>query len=87
MTDTPLTRGVRALMLSQSGVDDFEVLDVAMQEGLLDGVRAVLAANRKPDDAMIATGKAALLQSHGRSTDIDLIVIWERMIDAAISQG
>jgi len=42
MTDTPLIRAARALMLSQSGVDDFDALDPEMQAGLLDDVRAVL---------------------------------------------
>jgi len=42
MTDTPLHRAARALMKSQSGVDDFDALDDEMQQGLLDDVRAVL---------------------------------------------
>ena len=42
MTDAPLHRAARALMKSQSGVDDFDALDDEMQKGLLDDVRAVV---------------------------------------------
>lgn len=48
MTDTPLTRAARALVLSQSGVDDFDALDEEMQQGLVEDVKAVLGAFREP---------------------------------------
>jgi len=53
MTETPLHRAARALMKSQSGVDDFDALDDEMQKGLLDDVRAVLSAMREPNEVMI----------------------------------
>ena len=80
MTDTPLRRAARALMKSQSGVDDFDALDDEMQASLLDDVRAVLGQLREPSEAMIACG------AQNEGSEVGAVIAWQDMIDAALSE-
>ena len=87
MIDTPLQRAARALMKSQSGVDDFDALDDEMQKGLLDDVRAVLEALREPSKAMIVEGVAERHeQGVPEAWSLATENIWRAMIDAALSE-
>ena len=79
MTDTPLHRAARALMKSQSGVDDFDALDDEMQAGLLDDVRAVLQAVWEPSDAMINAARDVVTINHPAD-------VWPAMVDAALAE-
>jgi len=88
MTDTPLHRAARALMKSQSGVDDFEALDDEMQAGLLDDVRAVLEAVKEPSKRMQSDGAFRIFRGE-RITEDDLSIArhaWRAMIDATLSE-
>jgi len=78
LTETPLYRAARALMKSQSGVDDFDALDDEMQKGLLDDVRAVLAAVREPSEAMWDAGFEIYPKYQEEH--------WQAMIDAALAE-
>lgn len=80
MTDTPLRRAARALMLSQSGVDDFDALDPEMQAQVLKDVAAVLQACWEPSDAMILAAQDVATINHPAD-------VWPAMIDAAIAEG
>lgn len=83
MTDTPLRRIARALVKSQSGVDDFDALDAEMQDSLLRDARAVLEAIREPSEAIMDAGADVIgstLALH------DGPEIWRAMIDAALSE-
>ena len=79
MTDTPLHRAARALMKSQSGVDDFDALDDEMQASLLDDVRAVVQALWEPSDAMIAAAQDNVTINHPAD-------VWPAMVDAALAE-
>jgi hypothetical protein len=86
MTDIPLIRAVQAFMLRQSGADDFDALDVETQESLLEAVKAAALAMRKPSDAMIRAGLTLELAGGRRMTELEAMLVWERMLDAALSE-
>jgi len=84
MTDAPLDRAARALMKSQSGVDGLESLPNELQEGLLNDVRATLLATRKPSEAMIRAALTVELPGNHQLAELEAVLIWERMVDAAV---
>jgi len=89
MTDTPLHRAARALMKSQSGVDDFDALDDEMQASLLDDVRAVLEALREPSPLMLTSAAytlAGVTKEANEANEQEAWRIFRRMIDAALSE-
>jgi hypothetical protein len=57
MTDTPLIRAARALSKHQSGVDDFDSLDEALQDALIEGLRVVLGAVRVSSEGSVRAGE------------------------------
>jgi len=81
MTDTPLHRAARALMKSQSGVDDFDALDDEMQAGLIEDVKAVLDELFEPSDQMILVGVGELSDNPDPKEAIKRA--WQEMLKAA----
>lgn len=90
---TPLDRAARALCVAQSGCDDYDALDEAMQATLKENVTAVLRAVREPSERMSDAGayegewsdtvwdekpEARRAYSEG---------VWQVMIDTAIEEG
>ena len=92
MTDTPLHRAARALMKSQSGVDDLDALDDEMQKGLLDDVRARIRALMENVTARIAAGPN--VEKNGDDAEQIRLVeialskdaVMAAMLDAALSE-
>lgn len=77
MTDTPLRRAARALAKHQSGVDDFDSLDEALQDALIEEVRVVLREVREPSVEM---KHASDRIAHARDEEI-----WQAMIDELVA--
>jgi len=78
MTDTPLMRAARALVLKESGTDSFDGLEPELQEQVIESVKVVLEAVREPSEAMRA---AASRIPHARDAEI-----FQAMIDEALSE-
>jgi len=90
MTDTPLRRAALALMQSRGGVGEFDGLDEKTRNGLLQDVRAVLAAVREPSQLMVEAGAEIVKNVHVEESDeafaSDAVNTWRYMIDAALSE-
>ena len=77
---TPITRAARALAKQQSGTDDYDALDPALQDALKDEVRAVLGAVREPSEGMADAGYVHYNEDEGPWR------VFEAMIDAALTE-
>lgn len=74
-----IDRAARALVLAESGGDDFDAFDAEMQDTIRANVRAVLAAIREPTESMVI---AAQLGDAWAMDDPE--GMWREMIDAAL---
>lgn len=90
MADTPMVRAARALVLSQSGSDDFDRLDGNTQANVIENVRAVVQALREPTDEMAGAG-AEIIAAVGPDESVvahqsDARNVWRFMIDVALAE-
>jgi hypothetical protein len=85
MTDTPMIGGARALAKADAGEDCYDKLDLSMQKKLQENVRASTLAMRTPSNAMIGAGLTVELPRGRRLTELEVMLVWERMIDVAVS--
>jgi hypothetical protein len=86
VTDNPLILAARAKALIESGEECYDALDEEHQLLLQESARAMLLAMRKPSAAILRAGATV----HGRggysTGELDSMLVWERMIDAAESE-
>jgi hypothetical protein len=83
---TPINRAARALVLQESGVDDFDGLSPELQAQVIESVKAVLMAVREPDPVMTHAGADFIRKAHSEdghaNFDGDAANAWRAMIDA-----
>jgi hypothetical protein len=86
MTNTPLIRAARALVLKESGADSFDDLEPELQEQVIESVKTVLEALREPDPVMTHAGAEIVRKAHSEEGHIefegDAANVWRAMIDA-----
>jgi hypothetical protein len=86
MNDKPLICGARALAKANSNEDCYDTLDESVQQRLQQSVKAISLAMRKPSAAMIRAALTLELPAGRRLHEIEAMLVWERMIDAAVSE-
>jgi hypothetical protein len=86
MTNTPLIRAARALVLKESGTDSFDALSDELQEQVIESVKAVMEALREPDPVMAQAGAEIVRKAHSEdghtAFEGDAANVWRAMIDA-----
>lgn len=79
---TPIIAAARALAKQQSGADDYDALDEALQLALQEEVRVVLRAVREPSEGMVE----AASDRDRFGYDPLPSETWQAMIDAALAE-
>lgn len=83
---TPLRNAARALVFKESGTDSFDALSDGSQERVLVSAAATLLAVRKPSERMLRAAKTVEFPGGYVLNDLDITLIWERMLDVAASE-
>jgi hypothetical protein len=83
---TPLEIGARALAQSDRGEDCYDALSKADQERLKGRVAALLLSLRRPSPAMKRAGMTVEIPGDYSISDLEAMLVWERMLDVAATE-